>query len=63
MAQSSTEKKFIGEGAAAFVVRACLLVLLVSSALLVTGCATMDSDEQDVFYSGWASPKSDPIIP
>jgi hypothetical protein len=40
----------------------CRLILLVSSALLVTGCATMSSDDRAVFYNGWADPKSDAFI-
>jgi hypothetical protein len=63
MPRSSTEKNVAGMSAAAFAGRMCLLVLVVSSALLVTGCATMTSDEQDVFYRGWANPKTDPLIP
>jgi hypothetical protein len=63
MVQSSTEKNVMCKGAAAFAGRMCLLVLVVSSALLVMGCATMTSDEQDVFYSGWGNPKSNPLIP
>jgi len=49
---------------AAVAVRMCLLFLLVSSALLLTGCATanMSSDDRAVFYSGWADPNSSPPI-
>lgn len=40
-----------------FAVRVCLLVLLMSSALLATGCADLSSDDRNVFYKGWADPK------
>jgi hypothetical protein len=40
-----------------------LLLLLMSSALLATGCADLSSDDHAVFYKGWVDPKSDPLIP
>ena len=55
--QSSNEK-----GVAVFAVRMCLLLLLVSSAFLLTGCASLSSDDRAVFYSGWTDPKSSPLI-
>jgi hypothetical protein len=45
------------------VVRMCLLLLLVSCALLATGCADMSSDEHAVFYKGWVDPNSAPLLP
>ncbi|MGO9609530.1 MAG: hypothetical protein ACLPT4_07830 [Verrucomicrobiia bacterium] len=51
-----------GRSVAAFAVRMCLLLLLVSSALLLPGCADLSSDDRAVFYSGWADPKSNPLI-
>jgi hypothetical protein len=58
MVQSSTERNV----ASTLAVRMCLLFLLVSSALLLTGCATTNPDERDVFYSGWVDPHSNPLL-
>ena len=55
MGQSSDGKK-----TAVFAVRMGILFLLVSSALLVAGCADLSSDDRAVFYHGSADPKSDP---
>ncbi len=51
-----------GKNVAASAVRICLLFLLVSSALLLTGCATanMSSDDRATFYKGWVDPNSSP---
>lgn len=57
MVQSSN-----GKSVAVFTVRTCILFSLVSSALLLTGCATTNSDERDIFYSGWVEPHSNPLI-
>jgi hypothetical protein len=46
----------------AFAGRMCLLLLLVSFALLATGCASLSSDDRAVFYNGWANPNSNPPI-
>ncbi|MGD0058382.1 MAG: hypothetical protein ABSD58_03100 [Verrucomicrobiia bacterium] len=51
-----------GKNIAAFAMRMCLLLLLVSSALLVTGCADLSSDDRAVFYNGWTDPKSNTLI-
>ena len=45
-----------------FAVRMWILFLLASSALLLTGCANLSSDDRAVFYSGWTDPKSSPLI-
>jgi len=57
MGQSSN-----GKSVAVFAVRIWILFLLASSALLLTGCADLSSDDRAVFYSGWADPKSTPLI-
>ncbi len=57
MGQSSN-----GKNIAEFAMRLCLLLLLVSSALLVTGCADLSSDDRAVFYNGWTDPKSNTLI-
>jgi hypothetical protein len=57
MVRSSNAKRV-----AVFAVRMCLLFLFVSSALLLTGCANLSSDDRDVFYSGWRDPNSNPLI-
>jgi hypothetical protein len=51
-----------GKSVAVFAVRMWILFLLASSALLLTGCANLSSDDRAVFYSGWADPKSHPLI-
>ena len=45
-----------------FTMRMCSLFLLMSSALLLTGCATANSDERAIFYSGWGNPNSKPLL-
>jgi len=62
MIQSSVEKNVISKNAAVFAVRVGLLLLLISSALLVTGCASVSSDDRETFYSGWANPNSKPPV-
>jgi hypothetical protein len=57
MVQSSN-----GKSVAVFTDRTCILFLLMSSALLLAGCATTNSDERDIFYSGWVDPHSNTLI-
>jgi hypothetical protein len=39
----------------------CLLFLLTSSALLLTGCSTVSPEDRAFFYSGWVNPNSQPL--
>ena len=57
MVQSSSRKSV-----AVLAVRTCILSLVVSSALLLTSCATMSPDARAVFYSGWGNPNSNSLI-
>ena len=42
-----------------FTARMCLLFLLLSSAILVTGCATnVSPEDRAIFYSGWVNPNA-----
>ena len=61
MGQSSTETNVISRSAAFLAVRIGLLLLLVSSAFLLTGCASMSSDDRSMFYSGWVNPNGRPM--
>jgi hypothetical protein len=62
MVQSSAGKNGVSKNAAAFVVRIGLLLLLMSAALLLTGCTSMSSDDNSIFYKGWVNPKSQPLV-
>jgi hypothetical protein len=57
MGQSSS-----GKGFAVFAMRMGFLLLLVSSTLLIAGCASLSSDDRAVFYGGSVDPKSAPLI-
>ena len=60
MVQSLTGKKVVSKSAVVFTGRMCSLVLLLSSVLLLTGCANMSPDDREIFYSGWANPNPNP---
>jgi hypothetical protein len=46
---------------AAYAVRMCVLLLLMGSAVVLTGCATVSPDDRAVFYQGWVRPNSEPL--
>jgi hypothetical protein len=46
----------------AVALRVGALFLLVTSGVLLTGCATVSSDDRDVFYSNWVDPHSNPLV-
>ncbi len=50
----------MSKGTTVFPVRMCLLFLLLFSAFLATGCATMNPEDRAFFYSGWVDPNSSP---
>jgi hypothetical protein len=58
MIQSSPEMNAVPKSAAVFATRMCLLLLLMSSALLVTGCSTVSPDDRAFYYSGWVNPNA-----
>jgi len=60
MVQSLTGRNVVSKSAAVFTVRMCSLFLLLSFALLLTGCANLSPDDREIFYSGWANPNSSP---
>ena len=51
-----------GKGMTGFAMRMGVLLLLVASALLSTGCASLTLDDRDIFYSGWKNPNSKPLV-
>ena len=61
MGQSSTETNVISPRTAVLAVRIGLLLLLMSSAFLLTGCADISSDDRSMFYSGWVNPNGRPM--
>jgi hypothetical protein len=60
MLHSSTERNVMSKSAAVFRERMCILFLLICSALLVTGCATVSPEDRAFYYSGWVNPNSQP---
>jgi hypothetical protein len=60
MIQSSTGKNAMPKSPVVLAVRMCLLFLLISSALLVTGCANVSPEDRAFYYSGWVNPNSQP---
>jgi hypothetical protein len=39
----------------------CLLFLLTSSALVLTGCANVSPEDRAFFYKGWVNPNAQPV--
>ena len=61
MVQPSTGKNIVSKSAV-FAVRMCSLFVLLSSTLLLTGCASVSPDERAIFYSGWGNPNNSALI-
>jgi hypothetical protein len=55
-------RDIVSKRAAAVALRVGVLFLLVTSGLLLTGCATVSSDDRDIFYSNWVDPHSNPLV-
>ncbi len=59
MIQSPNGNDVISKVVTMLTARMCLLFLLLSSALLVTGCATnVSPEDRATFYSGWVNPNA-----
>jgi hypothetical protein len=57
MEQSPNVKNVVPKHATMFMVRTGLLLLLLSSAFLITGCATnVPPEDKDFFYNTWIHP-------